>query len=1038
MRVVSSIGLILAFALYGMGQAQMSSGDINGTVRDPDGALVPGVAVSIVNPDTGLGRDTLTGDEGVYRFFLLSPGSYEIRFELSGFAIQTRRPIQVQVGQSRSVDVQLTPAALQQEIVVVGDAPLVESDRTQQADTVTELRIDNLPINQRDFLDFSLLTPGVSDSEALIGFTLPQTPSSGLSFTGQDGRSNSVTIDGVDNNDNAVATVRSTLSQEAVQEFQINRSNYSAEFGRARGGLINIVSRSGTNAVSGTVFAFVRDQALDARNPFAFGQDGSDIDPPFSRLQSGFSLGGPIIPNRTFFFLSYEGLRQRESNFSTFLESEEIFEPTASQESLIQALGAAPVPSFQFLGSLLRGALTTSEATYPETIRLLRENSGVFPFRNNDNRASLRIDHQVTANNQMFVRTNFSDVDTTGGSFGGLKGPSRGVNQQIQDFGLVFGDSHFFGSNMVNEFRFQFAHREFNSIPADPFGPEININGTALLGRDFFLPSFRTEKRFQWVDNFTLVSGDHELKFGGDFHYLPLNTKTEIFFGSRFIFGEAIPLWSLMDNVGGPGTSAAVGSGLASMGRADLLPSLSEPITSLQAFNFGLPLVYQQGFGDPVADLKNKLLAAYVQDKFRLSPKLTLNLGLRYDVELQPSPLHRDTNNFAPRFGFAYSPDSQTVIRGGYGVYYSSVYQAVVFIERVLDGTQISQLFVPLTGLPQLGITATSAEVWGLLKQQGVIGSRQVTEADIAPLGLEPGITPPLLLRSAPDLVNPYSQQVSFNVERELRADVVASISYLMNKGTKLLRSRNTNLRITGSNQYGPTFGPIDPRVLQDNQVESSGSSIYHGMTATLRKRFSDFYQFQASYTLSKSIDDTVDFITDLQAANQLDLRAERSLSAFDQRHRFVVSGVFTSPLERSFGIGKVLADVALSPILTISSGRPFNLLMGFDTNGDTNANTDRPPGAGRNTGRGPGFASFDLRLTKSFVFGDRDYQIEAMAEAFNLFNRVNYSGVNYIVGTTLDSFDVEGDPSRRTTDPLGFTSAFSARQIQLGLRFRF
>ena len=180
MRSVSSIGLILAFALCGMGQAQMSSGDINGTVRDPDGALVPGVAVSIVNPDTGLGRDTQTGDEGVYRFFLLSPGSYEIRFELSGFAIQTRRPIQVQVGQSLSVDVQLTPAALEQEIVVVGDAPLIESGRTQQADTVTELRIDNLPINGRDFLDFSLLTPGVTDSKALIGFRCRRRPVPGF------------------------------------------------------------------------------------------------------------------------------------------------------------------------------------------------------------------------------------------------------------------------------------------------------------------------------------------------------------------------------------------------------------------------------------------------------------------------------------------------------------------------------------------------------------------------------------------------------------------------------------------------------------------------------------------------------------------------------------------------------------------------------------------------------------------------------------------------------------------------------------------
>jgi hypothetical protein len=1038
MRVIASICLIFAIAASGGSQAQMSSGDIYGRVFDPDGSLVTGVSVTITHSETRVNRGTVTDDDGIYRFFLLTPGSYEVRFEASGFAIQTRRPIQIQVGQSLSIDVRLTPAELQQEIVVIGQEPLLEMEKTQQADIVSEFRIDNLPINQRNFLDFSLLTPGVTDSEALITFSLPQTPNSGLSFAGQSGRSNSVTIDGVDNNDNAVATVRSTLSQEAVQEFQINRSNYSAEFGRAAGGLINIVSRSGANDLSGTIFAFLRDQALDARNPFAFGPGGTNIDPPFSRLQSGFSLGGPIVRNRSFFFLSYEGLRQRESNFSTFLENEELFLPTPSQESLILALGSAPVPAFQVLGSALRGVLTTSEAAFPETIQLLRENSGVFPFRNSDNRTSLRIDHQATGSNQLFLRTSFSDVDTIGGSFGGLKGPSRGVNHQIQDFGVVFGDSHFFDSNRVNEFRFQFAQREFNAIPADAFGPEININGTALLGRDFFLPSFRTEKRFQWVDNFTLVSGNHELKFGGDFHYLPIDTKTEIFFGSRFIFGEAIPLWSLIDNVGGPGTSAATGAGLASLGRADLLPALSEPINSLQAFNLGLPLVYQQGFGNPVADLKNKLVAAYVQDKFRVSLSLTLNFGLRYDVELQPTPLNRDMNNIAPRIGFAYSPDQRTVIRGGYGIYYASVYQAVVFIERVLNGTQISQLFVPLTGLPQLGITATSAQIWGSLKQQGIIGSRQITAADIAPLGLDPGTTPPVLLRSAPDLVNPYSQQVSLAVEREFGTDMAASVGYLMNRGTKLLRSRNANLRVTGSNEFGPTFGPVDPRLLQDNIVESSGNSIYHGMTATARKRFSDFYEFQASYTLSKGIDDTVDFITDLQAANQLDLRAERSLSAYDQRHRFVMSGVFMSPFERGFGVGKLLADLTLSPIVTIASGRPFNLLMGFDANGDTNANTDRPPFAGRNTGRGPGFASFDLRVTKAFILGDRSPRIEVMAEAFNLFNRVNYSGVNNVVGTSLTAFDVEGDPSRNASDPLGFTSAFAPRQIQLGLRLRF
>ena len=217
------------------------------------------------------------------------------------------------------------------------DTPIVEIEKTQQADTITAERIVNLPINKRNFLDLTLLTPGVTDSRGLITYTLPMLPTSGLSFMGQNSRYNNISIDGVDNNDNSVGAVRSTLSQEAVQEFQVNRSNFSAEFGRSSGGLVNIVSKSGTNIWHGDIFAFLRDQKLDARNPFAFGPNGSPTDPPFRRVQAGFTLGGPIKRDRTFFFLSYEGLRRRESNFVSFLENPRFFQPTPSQEALITA-----------------------------------------------------------------------------------------------------------------------------------------------------------------------------------------------------------------------------------------------------------------------------------------------------------------------------------------------------------------------------------------------------------------------------------------------------------------------------------------------------------------------------------------------------------------------------------------------------------------------------------------------------------------------------------------------------------------------------
>src|SRR5262245_36291424 len=320
--------LVLFLATPVFPQSQTSSGDLKGVITDSTGGVLPNAMITVTNTDTGVERTALSDSTGNFRFFLLPPAQYEFKVQVPGFSVYTRRSIQVTVGETVSLDVVLQPASVQQEVLVQEVVSQVEVEKTQQADTITEKQIDNLPINEQNFLNFSLLTPVVTDSNALVSFSLPQAPTSGLSFLGQNGRSNNVTIDGVDNNDNAVSSVRSTLSQEAVQEFQINRSNFSAEFGRAGGGLINIVSKSGTNRLNGSVFAFMRNEALDARNPFAFGANNSKIDPPYNRVQAGFILGGPIKKDRTFFFLSYEGLRQRESRFVTFLENTKFFQPT--------------------------------------------------------------------------------------------------------------------------------------------------------------------------------------------------------------------------------------------------------------------------------------------------------------------------------------------------------------------------------------------------------------------------------------------------------------------------------------------------------------------------------------------------------------------------------------------------------------------------------------------------------------------------------------------------------------------------------------
>ncbi|HEX4997379.1 MAG TPA: TonB-dependent receptor [Terriglobia bacterium] len=1016
---------------------QASAGDIKGVVVDSTGARVSGATVTVAAIDTGIERQVLSDDLGAYHFFSLAPGAYSVQARKTGFTTYTRRPLQLTVGQILDIELTLEPIGASTEVLVQAPTPVLEPEKTQQGSMITSEQIENLPINQRTFLEYTLLTPAVTEAPSLVPFALPQAPSSGLSFLGQSPRYNCITIDGVDAIDDSVGAVRATISQEAAQEFQVNRSNFSAEFGRCSGGFINIVSKSGTSRWGGVAFAFFRNQALDARNAFAFGPGGSEIDPPFSRQQAGFTVGGPLIGDRTFAFLSYEGLRRRESRFVSFLENTSFFAPTSApadhQQDVIAALAASGSPSFQALAGSLAGALTTSETTFPETIDLLESNSGVFPFRDSENILSLRIDHTLFPDNQLFARLNFSDTDISGGAFGGLQGPSHGANYQVQDYGGALSDTYMLDSTRANEFRFQFARRKFDVFPADPSGPEVSINGVAVLGRDYYLPSTRTETRFQWLDNYTVVrgSGKHQLKFGGDLNYLRFDTSTEVFLGGRFIFGEAVPLARVVDSIGGAGTSASiVGSGVAPAAYLD------EPIRSIQAFNLGLPIVYQQGFGDPRARFSNTLLSGYALDLFNPTEKLNVNLGLRYDLEIQPRPIHRDTNNLAPRLGFTYALTPRTLLRGGYGIYYAQVFEAVAFIARVLDGQQIAQVFTPLDGLPSLGITTTASDVWSLAAQGGVGSLRTLTAADLTTLGLVPGATPPVLLSAAAGIVNPYSQQFSFGFDHDLRG-MNLSVNYLGNHGVKLLRSRNVNEIQVGANAYGPVLGPINPAILQDNQVESSGSSIYHGLTVSLLKRYSDFSQFQISYTLSKTIDDTTDFIVDLQPANPLDLRNERGLSAFDQRNRLVISGVFESPFERGMGAFSLLRAFRFAPIFTWASGRPFNVLLGFDANNDTNANTDRPAGFGRNVGKGPDYVSLNMRIARDFeVSRGSETRLEAIFEVFNVFNRVNYSGVNTVVGVSdLAGQRIVGRPDRGPADPLGFTSAFDPRQIQLGLK---
>lgn len=569
-----------------------------------------------------------------------------------------------------------------------------------------------------------------------------------------------------------------------------------------------------------------------------------------------------------------------------------------------------------------------------------------------------------------------------------------------------------------------------------------------MFGRQIFLPYFGVERHYQVIQNFSRLSGDHQFKFGYDFNPMRNSFRSDTFFGGRFSFGAAVPLANaLVAATGDPTLPSALAQILASAGQQRLIANLSQPLSALQAYSLGLPTFYQQGFGNPNYINFIKRFHVYAQDNWRLSRNLTLNLGVRYENEWHNPIVPPDRNNVGPRFGFAWSPGGwKTVIRGGYGLYYAQVNSTVAGTADPLSGKYINQIFIPLTGVPginnpQTGRTLTSADIYQTLLRQGVIGRRPILESDLAQFGLRaaPGMPLSVIFGVDKDLENPWAHQASFEIERAI-GSFALSVAYNFNRTAHLARVLGKNVRYTGERlpDGRPMFARIDPLVLQRNIFESSANSFYHAGILQLTRRFANGVALHAHYTFSKAIDESTDFNSDYSPNDQLNARAERALSAFHQKHRFVLSAVYQSQARASW-----LKDWNLAPIVIANSWRPFNLLTGVDlpAGGDGYVNTKRPAHLGRNMGQGPNFFTIDFRLSRRFPFGPKESRnVEVIAEGFNLLNRTNFRTVNNTVGDVPIS--ALPNPIRATrqppTTPLAYTSALSPRQFQFGLKINF
>lgn len=1124
MRLCNLFRIMFAGLLMsGMAYAQVATGDLKGTVSDPSGALIANGTVTTTDVAKGTRRTTTTSSDGGYVLTGLAPASYNVSVTKTGFAPEIAKNVVVTIGQTTIVDFKMKISTVSEQIEVTSEPPVVETDRGAEANVINQRFIEDLPINRRDYLTFTQLVPGVSDSTRMANdqdFRVKQTPQSGLSLYGSNGRGNSVTVDGGEANDDS-GGVRLTVSQEAVQEFQINRTNYGADLSGGSGASVNIVTKSGTNDVHGSVFGFFRNDALDARNPFAvtqalqpgqtFNPAGPDVlgtatKDSLTREQFGASFGFPIRKDKSWLFTAFEGLIQNAQNAVPLLTNTSVFRPDNgqftgnNQVSILTglaSLGGTPVPCLTnkptiaaaICASILQNALTVSPTTgltpgqtaiNTFLMNQFENNGGLFKYDTRQYLFSARYDHQFGERNQTYLSYSFAHDNEQNPDVESLIGFSAGSSVQAFDHNIQGGWSHQFSPKALNDLHAQWNYTDFNVIPNQPGEVGLAIPGFANLGTNIFLPSLTIMRRPEIGDNITLIRGHHTMKFGGDFIYRGNHTESHTFFPGRFVFGN-LPggiLSPCLANPTGPITNnpLTTGCGLP----AGLNPAV---LNGLQSASLGLPQFYQQGFGSPTYNYPRPFTSVFWQDQWAVRPNFTLTYGIRYELDSQYGKLGTDPDNIAPRVSFAWDPfkDHKTAIRAGFGIFYSPIYGQIADVVQTLGLVngfqQIAQVFVPLTGEPG-NPALTSAAIFQTLFAQGKIqcttgapGSAAcITPADLAQFGINishNGTAPlSVFFSGQPGYQNPYSMQGSLGIEREISNGFSISASGVYVRTLHLPVAMDINdlsttpfttatspfstgpQQVTFQNWRAPQCGVLvnnpcfaNLLVLQADQYSSAASSLYYGGILEVKKRFSDHFTLFGNYTWSRATDNSTDFNSDFGPVNNTNLAAERSLSTFDQRHKVVAAAVITG------GKGGFFSGFQLSPIVKYNSGHPFDILAGgTDINGDRHSTNDRPLGFGRNTGLGPDYFDADLRLSKKFKMGERS-ALELVAEAFNLFNRTNFSSVNNEVPTFGGFAKVPANLSGTFLNPLtispggapgDFTSALPRRQLQLGARLSF
>lgn len=894
-------------------QSTITHASVSGRVVDPSGAAVPQAAVRATSHERGQTFAATTDGAGRFRLLYLPVDTYDLVAEHPPLA-SSKRELRLAVGQTLDLTVTLALPEVRQSIEVTSEPPLVETVRTQIAETIAPAEVAALPLNGRNYLDLAALSPAVTRSNPVANQRFPETsavPGTGLSIAGQRHINNGFVVDGLSANDDAADLAGTFFTQEVIREFQVITSGGIAEFGRASGGTVNVLTRSGTNTWTADAYTFFRDDGLDAKNPLAPRKD------PLRQWQYGGSLAGPLTRDRTFLFVNAERTELESSTVVTV--------PSASVDAINRRLDAVGSAGPRVATGLARTGYTTTNL-----------------FARADHRAG---------NALLTARYSLYDIASPNArSVGGLNTESRGTSLEDTDQTLAFSALVPIGSRAAHETRLQWTRSRLAAPPNDLVGPAVNIGGVANFGTSTTSPTRRDIDLYELVDAITLQRGGHAVKTGVDL------------------------LWNRLD-IEFPGALQG-----------------SYTFSSLAAFPSGTYVTFQQAFGAPSQFQSNPNLGLFVQDEWRARRDLTINAGLRYDLQFLPDPISTDANNVSPRLGIAWAPgDGKTVVRASTGLYFDRVPLRATSNALQRDGTKYKVAVVPFgsAGAPVFP-AAMSAFPSRLLAS--------VTTID-------------------PDIQNARTVQSSVQVERALGGRAAVAVGYLQGRGRGLILSRNVNVPTLSTAEAAargvPNLGRPDPRVANVGRFESLGTSAYDGLTVSLRRPFVGGWGARVAYTLSRAEDDAGNaFFFSPQDSH--DVHAEWGPADNDQRHRLVASGDVQ------------FAGTRLSAIFSYGSALPFNVTTSTDRNNDTNVN-DRPVGVGRNSGRGFTFTSLDVRLSRRFAVGVR-HSVELLLDAFNVLNRANLQLPNGVFGPG-------------TTPRAGFgqaTSAADPRQVQLGLRARF